>query len=147
MAITSALYVVLTLVFQPVAYGPFQIRPAEALVVLVMVGSHFKYGLAVGVFIANMMTTGSPIDMIFGSLITLIDCIVAEQIYKRWKNPLALIIPHLIGTPLGVALYLDMFFDLPYTVMVIQLFTSCFLNNLILGLAFFKYVKMYEHRL
>ncbi len=147
MGIVGALYVVFTLVFQPVSYGPIQFRPAEAFIVLVAFGTHFKYGLTVGVFLANLLVTGNPFDMVLGSLITLISCCVAEQLYKVWKKPIALILPHLIFTPLGVSSYLTMLYDLPYIVMVFQLLASCLLNNLVIGIVVYGVLKNHEHRI
>ena len=71
-ALTAALYAAITFAFAPVAYGPLQIRPAEALTILPIFFPEAIPGLFVGCFLANLLSGYGIWDMVFGSLITLI---------------------------------------------------------------------------
>lgn len=68
----AALYVVLTVVFSAISFGPVQFRVAEALTLLPAVWPETVWGLAVGCLIANLLG-GAPLwDVLFGTLATLI---------------------------------------------------------------------------
>ena len=70
--IIAALYVGLTYAFMPLAFGAFQMRPAEALCILPIFFPEAVPALAVGCALSNL---GSPFilyDVPFGSLTTLL---------------------------------------------------------------------------
>ena len=67
----AALYAVLTWVLNPFAYGPFQIRPAEGLVVLAVFYVEAIPGLYVGCMLANLLSAYGAPDIFLGSLATL----------------------------------------------------------------------------
>lgn len=72
-ALIAALYAGLTYLMGifNLAYGPVQFRISEALTILPVFTSSAIPGLTIGCFIANIMSF-SPIDMIFGTLASLI---------------------------------------------------------------------------
>lgn len=70
--IIAALYVALTWVFGNLAYGPLQIRPAEALCLLPIFFIEAVPGLFVGCALANLLSGYGIYDIAFGSLTTLI---------------------------------------------------------------------------
>jgi uncharacterized membrane protein len=82
-AIIAALYAGLTILLQPISYGPVQFRVAEALTVLPLFFIEAVPGLTVGCFLANAYMFG-PIDMIFGSLATLTAAILTRLSKKIW---------------------------------------------------------------
>ena len=72
----AALYVVLCMALQPFSYGAVQVRVAEALCLLPVFGAEYIFGVVLGCFLANLL--GSTIvDVIFGTLATLLACLVA----------------------------------------------------------------------
>ena len=71
-AMIAAIYVVLCVVFQPISYGPIQTRIAEALTVLPFFTPAAVPGLFVGCLIANLLGGGILLDVIAGSVATLI---------------------------------------------------------------------------
>ena len=73
-ALTAAVYVVLTLVFEPISFGPVQFRIAEALCVLPYFFPFTSWGLFVGCLIANLISPVGILDIVFGSLTTLAAC-------------------------------------------------------------------------
>ena len=70
--IIAALYVALTYAFAPIAYGPLQVRPAEALCILPIFFIEAVPGLFVGCALANLMSGYGIYDIAFGSLTTLL---------------------------------------------------------------------------
>ena len=72
--LVAALYVVLTLPAAQFAYGPIQFRLAEVLTILPAYGFGSIPGVTIGCFLANLLNPGNlgPIDIIFGTLATLI---------------------------------------------------------------------------
>jgi uncharacterized membrane protein len=55
-AVISALYVALTYLVAPVAYGPIQFRISEALVILVAARRHLLWFVPVGCVVANLLS-------------------------------------------------------------------------------------------
>ncbi|MBQ9728105.1 MAG: QueT transporter family protein [Clostridia bacterium] len=70
--IIAALYTALTYVFAPFAYGPLQIRPAEALCILPLFYAEAVPALFVGCLLSNLLSVYSIFDIAFGSLATLL---------------------------------------------------------------------------
>ena len=68
--IIAALYTTLTYVFAPFAFGPFQIRPAEALCLLALIYPEAIPALAVGCALSNLASPYAFYDITFGSLTT-----------------------------------------------------------------------------
>ena len=83
----AALYIVLTMIFQPISFGPVQFRISEALTILPALTVDAVPGLFIGCVLANLLGHGVWFDVLFGSLATLIAAIFA---YK-WRRlpPLA----------------------------------------------------------
>jgi uncharacterized membrane protein len=68
---TAAMYVALVLAFQPISYGPVQLRAAEALTLLPCLWIEAIPGLFVGCLIANIFGGFGFIDIFLGSAATL----------------------------------------------------------------------------
>ena len=71
-AMIAAIYVVLTVVFQPFSFGEIQVRIAEALTILPAFTPAAIVGLFIGCLIGNVLAGAVLWDVIFGSLATLI---------------------------------------------------------------------------
>lgn len=98
-AVIAALYAVLVLVFQFSSFGPFQFRVAEALTVLPYFTPAAIPGLAIGCFISNLISGADVLDIIFGSLATLI---AAYLSYKLRKYKFLVPIPPILVNALVV---------------------------------------------
>ena len=88
--IIAAIYAVLSLfssVFG-IAYGPIQCRFSEALTVLPFFLPEAIPGLFVGCLVTNLMSTVGPLDLIFGSLATLLAALWTRRMPKKWLAPL-----------------------------------------------------------
>ena len=79
-AVIGAIYVVLTLLFAPLSYGEIQIRFSEALTILPFFTPAAIPGLFVGCIIANLFGGAIPVDIIFGSIATLIGAVFTYRL-------------------------------------------------------------------
>ncbi len=71
-AMLAAIYVAISLVASPLTYGPIQVRFAEALVPLAALSPFAAAGLVVGCFITNLFSPFGLVDIIFGTLGTVV---------------------------------------------------------------------------
>lgn len=84
--IIAALYVALTLPFGQFAFGPFQIRPSEALTILPLFYPEAVFGLYAGCILANIISAYGIYDVLLGSLATLLAAAVTYVIGRLIKN-------------------------------------------------------------
>lgn len=106
-AVVAAMYFALTLLLQPISFGPVQFRLSEALVMLPYIMPESILGITIGCAAANAFSTFPVYDVIFGSLATLIAGILTSKIKNAWLAGLppvllnALVLPlmwYLLGT-------------------------------------------------
>ena len=69
--VIAALYVALTYAFAPIAYGPLQVRPAEALCILPIFFPEAIPALYIGCMLSNLASPYFVYDVLVGSLATL----------------------------------------------------------------------------
>ena len=93
-AMIAAIYIILVEIFKPVSYGIMQVRVAEVLTILPYFTPAAVPGLTVGVLISNTLGPNGMLDIIFGTLATLI---AAYLTYKTQKKILAPLPPILIN--------------------------------------------------
>ena len=116
-AMIAAIYVVLNIIFAPISYGPIQVRIAEALVVLPFIDPSAIIGLFLGCILANIYGGLGMVDIIGGSLCTL----VAAYLTYKVKNPKLAPLPPVLINAFGVSIYLHLLFDLPYWITVLYI--------------------------
>ena len=73
-ALLAAVYAALTIATGFMSYGNIQLRIAEALCVLPAIFPFTTWGLFVGCILANLMSPSGMLDVIVGSLATLVSC-------------------------------------------------------------------------
>lgn len=84
-AMIAAIYTVLTICFLPISFGPIQFRISEALCVLPYFTPAAIPGLFVGCLISNILGGSVPMDVVFGSLATLIGAAGSRYLRKhKW---------------------------------------------------------------
>lgn len=101
-AMIAALYVVLTFIANAfgLASGVIQVRLSEALTVLPFFTPAAVPGLYVGCLLANLLTGGCLLDILIGSLATLIGALGARALRKwKWLVPLPNIVANTIIVP------------------------------------------------
>ena len=103
-AIVAALYVILTLFSKPLTFGFVEVRFSEALCVLPFLLPSSVWGLFIGCFIANIFN-GSIIDILVGSLATLIGAYLASKIKIKWLCPIPTILSNTILIPFVIMNY------------------------------------------
>lgn len=112
-AIIAAMYVALTYAFYFCSYGQLQVRISELLMILPFFNPNYTIGLTLGCLLSNIysVTMGlTPLDMLFGTLATLISCILMSLCRHLL---LATIIPGIInGLIIGAELTFMMNVDL-----------------------------------
>lgn len=108
-SIIAALYAVLTVLFAPISYSQIQVRISEALTVLPALTPAAIPGLFVGCVVANIFGGGGPIDIIFGSLATLLAAIASYKMPRRWLVPL----PPVIINGVVIGFILNHLFNYP----------------------------------
>ena len=86
----AALYAVLAYfaaIFN-VAYGPIQCRFSEALCVLPFLFPAATPGLFIGCLVANLLSPYGALDIVFGSIATLLAAVWTQHTNHRWLAPL-----------------------------------------------------------
>ncbi len=78
-AVIAAVYVVVCLALAPFSYGAVQVRVAEALCLLPIFGAEYIVGVTLGCFLANLIGS-TVIDVVFGTLATLMACLVTYKL-------------------------------------------------------------------
>ncbi|WP_072152846.1 QueT transporter family protein [Weissella viridescens] len=117
MAVVAALYVVLTLLVAPFAFGPVQLRLSEGLNHLAVFNKRYIVAISLGVFIANTQSSLGAVDMIFGTLGTVVMLTMSYYATRHVKSIVKrLIISTVIDTFMmwAVALELHVFLKAPF---------------------------------
>ncbi|MFD6442998.1 QueT transporter family protein [Peribacillus sp. NPDC060186] len=114
----AALYVVVSLVFQPISFGIYQFRVPEILNHLIVFNKKYIYGIVGGVFISNLLFSPMvPYDLIFGvgqSLIALLLVIFASRFIKSIKGRMIVTIIFFTFTMFLIAIELHLALGLPF---------------------------------
>ena len=141
-AIIAALYIAITVAFAPISFGYLQVRISEALTILPMFTEAAVPGLFIGCILANLLGSGAPLDIVFGSLATLIGAVGARALRSnRWLVP----VPSIISNTLIIPLVLRYAYgvDLPYllsaTYIAFGEFIGCFLLGELIASALMKH--------
>ena len=102
-ALIAAIYVVLSLVFAPISYGLIQVRLSEILTVLPFFTPAAIPGLFIGCLLANILGPYGMLDIVFGSLATLIAAFLSYKMPKKILVPLPPVIVNMFI--IGIMLY------------------------------------------
>ena len=86
--VIAALYAALTVAVAPIAYGPLQFRIAEALCILPFFFPAAVPGLFVGCVIANLISPYGMLDVVVGSVASLLAGLCTMQISKAGRERL-----------------------------------------------------------
>ena len=142
-AVIGAIYVVLTLLFAPLSYGEIQIRFSEALTILPFFTPAAIPGLFVGCIIANLFGGAIPVDIIFGSIATLIGAVFTYKLrnQSRFLAPLPPIIANAVIVPFVLRFGYGVNLPIPLMMLTVGIgeVVSCGVVGLILQTALLKY--------
>lgn len=94
-AIIAATYFALCMLITPLAYGPLQFRLSEALMLLPALTPAAVPGLFVGCLLFNLLNPMAlgPIDVIFGSLATLLAAMMTQRMGRFLQPPTSELTP------------------------------------------------------
>ncbi len=141
-AMIAALYAASTLVFAPICYGALQLRVSEALTLLPVLTRSGVVGLTVGCAIANGIGVAlgvnscGALDIIFGTLATLLAALMSRAVRSiRVKNIplLSAVFPALFNGVI-IGLELSYIYKLPFLLCALQVAGGELLVTLLLGL-------------
>jgi uncharacterized membrane protein len=88
----AAVYAVLALALAPISFGVYQVRVSEALTVLPFLAPAAIPGLFFGAMIANVFGGVGWMDIVFGSLLTLVAAFATRGIYHLSRTCLSTIL-------------------------------------------------------
>lgn len=108
-AIIATLYVVISFGFAPFLFGAVQLRISEMFMVLPFYNKKNIIGLTLGCFIVNMFSPMGLVDVVFGTLATLIAAFLVYLVKEIKLVPL--ICAMINGVIIGLELYY--FLNLP----------------------------------
>ena len=95
-AMIAALYAALTVALAPISYGPVQFRVSEALTLLPWYLPEAVPGLFVGCVVANFFGGYGVVDMVFGSLATLIGALLTRKAPRLWLAALPPVVSNML---------------------------------------------------
>ena len=99
-AAIAAIYVVLTMMFAPISFGPVQFRISEVLCILPFFTVAAVPGLFVGCLLSNFFCGAAALDIAFGSLATLIGAVGSRMLRKnKWAVCLPPILANTVIVP------------------------------------------------
>ena len=143
-AMIAALYVVLTFVSNAfgLASGAIQIRISEALTILPYFSPVAVPGLFIGCIISNLLTGCALLDVIFGSLATLLGAVGTRMLRKwKWLAPLPPIVSNTVIVPFVLTYVYALPGGIPYFMLTIGIgeLISCGIFGMILLSVLSKY--------
>lgn len=145
-AMIAALYVVLTYAINAfnLASGAIQVRVSEALTILPFFTPAAIPGLVIGCFIANLSTCAVILDVIFGTLATLLGALGTYALRKyKWLAPLPPIISNTIIVPWVLRFAYGIDSAIPYMMLTVGIgeVLSCGILGMLLLFALRKFDK------
>ena len=135
----AAVYTVLALIFMPVSFGVYQVRISEALTVLPFLTRASIPGLFIGCFLANIFGGMGWVDIVFGSILTLISAVMTFWVSRLGslseKQRMALApLPPVVVNAFGVSLYLAPLIGVNYWFSVQMIGVGQLISCYIIGL-------------
>ena len=145
-AMIAAIYVVLTFVANAFGLANYaiQVRFSEALTVLPFFTPAAIPGLFVGCLISNILTGCMPLDVVFGSLATLIGACGPYVLRKyKWLAPLPPIVANTIIVPFVLAYVYKFEGSIPYFMLTVGIgeVISCGILGMVLLFSLKKYAN------
>ena len=119
-AVIAAVYAALTIGLAPISYGQVQMRISEVMIFLAFYNKKYIPGLVLGCFIANVPSSLSAYDMVFGTFATLLAVIAMNKVSNRYVGG---ILGGLInGVIVGIELTLA--FNTPFLLNAVYVFVG-----------------------
>ena len=144
-AAIAAVYVVLTTVFAAFSFGEVQVRISEALTILPVFTPVAIPGLFVGCIISNFLGGAILMDVIFGSIATLIGAVFTYKLRNssKWLAPVPPIVANALIVPF--TLYYGYGVNLPIPFMMLTVGIGEVISCGVLGMILYGALSKYRH--
>ena len=144
-AAIAAVYVVLTTVFAAFSFGEVQVRISEAMTILPVFTPAAIPGLFVGCLISNFLGGAILLDVIFGSIATLIGAVFTWKLRNsnKWLAPLPPIVANAMIVPF--TLYYGYGVNLPIPFMMLTVGIGEVISCGVLGMALYGALNKYRY--
>lgn len=144
-AAIAAVYVVLTTVFAAFSFGEVQVRISEALTILPVFTPAAIPGLFVGCIISNFLGGAILMDVIFGSIATLIGAVFTYKLRNssKWLAPVPPIVANALIVPF--TLYYGYGVNLPIPFMMLTVGIGEVISCGVLGMILYGALSKYRH--
>lgn len=137
-ALIGAFYVALVLLFAELSFGQIQFRIAEVLLILLFFNKKLTPGIIIGTFVANLILSPIAVDMVFGTIATVLSIIGLLAFKKR--PVIALLFPVFINGII-VGLQLKLVYELPLIASFIYVSIGQAAVLYLLGLPLYYYLN------
>ncbi len=147
-ALIAAIYAALTLLVYPIAFGNLQFRISEALTILPFFNPYCTIGLGIGCFIANLIGGNGILDIVFGTLATVLAAYCTSKIRRDWLAPLPPVLFNMVivGAVLAYTLTPETFWA-SFIIFAAEVGLGQLGACYVLGLPLLKLLKRYENTL
>ena len=142
-ALIAAIYAVITIILQPISYGPIQFRLSEILMLVVLINPNYIIGLTIGCLIANFAGGFGIHDIIFGTLATFLSAIFMNITFNKLKGLKGLIVASLwpsIFNGIIIGFMLHYVAQYPLLLSIVQVAIGEFVVVTIIGIPIFRSV-------
>ena len=146
-AMIGAIYVVLTILFQPFSFGQIQVRIAEALTILPVFTPAAIPGLFIGCMIGNILGGSILPDIVFGSLATLIGALFTYLLRNQSKY--LAVLPPILSNTIIVPFILRYAYgiNLPIALLMLTIGIGEIISCGILGVIVYGALQKYQYKL
>jgi len=142
-ALIAAVYATVTIALAPISYGQLQVRVSEALTVLPFFTPAAIPGLFVGCIVANIFGGGGPIDIIFGSLATLMAAYLSYKMPRKWLVP----IPPIILNGMVIGSVLNYLYGMPLIISMLWVGLGETMACYVIGYPLMNVFEKYKDRI
>lgn len=132
-AVVASLYAIFT-VINPLSFYGIQFRISEILILLVFIDKKYTYSLVIGCILANLASPLGLVDIVFGSLATLLACLMIA----KTKNLFVATLWPALTNGVIIALVLKQMLDLPFLLSAFQVAFGEFMVLSVAGYILFK---------
>ncbi len=141
-AVIAAIYVVLTLIFAPISYGAtmIQVRISEVLTILPFFTPAAIPGLFIGCIIANLFSPVGALDVVVGSLATLLAAYLSYRMPKKEWVPL----PPVLVNGLVIGTLLHYVLDFPLLLSIASVTAGQVISCYFLGYPLLLVINKYK---
>lgn len=138
--VVAAIYVVATLLCAPLAYNAIQFRVSEMLMLLCFYNKDYIISMTVGCILANLFSSLGMVDVLFGTLATVIAAVLMYLLRKRVNLVAASLFP-VVSNALIVGAEIKFVFGDPFWINAAYVALGEFVCVTVLGVIVFKVLE------